>query len=444
MADTADLLEQREYRGVRLSLIARLVVLAVALPIELSVGSAASAGQRPVVLTVFMAGFLVYAAMLFILLRTRRTQLAGLITALLDICLMALMIFGWWLSNGGPAMLPAFMLKANLAGVMAVFITLNAIALRPLYPLVVSAGMIAIELAMIGFALGDPRTQWTDRVFDATSGAALAVPLVAGELTVLVLIGGLMTFATRAARGLMLDGVRFEKANAQLGRYFSPAVRDAISTAGDAFLKPGGRNQDVAVLFCDIRNFTGLAETMPPEEVIRFLSDYQRRMVEAVFAHGGTLDKFIGDAVMATFGTPETAPDDARRAVDAAIAMRGALAALNRERAAAGKSQIGHGIAIHYGPVVVGNVGTEERLEYTVIGDTVNVAAHLADLCKSAGEDLLISEAVRARLDGAVPTRAVPVGNLRGRRTPVEVYAVDAGGGDVTAGNVRPDFGREG
>ena len=167
-------------------------------------------------------------------------------------------------------------------------------------------------------------------------------------------------------------------------------------------------------------------------------------MVAAVFAHGGTLDKFIGDAIMATFGTPETAPDDARRAVAAAIAMRGALAGLNRERAAAGRSAIAHGIAIHYGPVVVGNVGTAERLEYTVIGDTVNVAALIAELCKPTGEDLLISEAVREQLGDTVATRAVPVERLRGRQSPVAVHAIDAGVGDVSGDNVRPDFGREG
>jgi adenylate cyclase len=444
MTDPSDLLQRREFRGVRLALIARLFVLAVALPVELTVGSAGAATQRPLVLVVFVVGFLVYGAMLYALLRTHRIQQAGLVTAVLDVGLMALMIFAWWRYHGGPDMPPAYMLKAGLAGVMAIFIALNAIALRPLYPLVVAAGMVAIELALLGLALADPRARWTGSVFDAASGPPVAVPLVAGELTVLVLVGGLVTFATWSARRLMLDGVRFEKANAQLGRYFSPAVRDAISGAGDAFLKPGGRNQQVAVMFCDIRNFTGLAETMSPHEVMDFLSDYQRRMVDAVFAHGGTLDKFIGDAIMATFGTPETAPDDARRAVDAAIAMRGALARLNRERAAAGKPELGHGIAIHYGPAVVGNVGTEDRLEYTVIGDTVNVAALIGDLCKPTGEDLLISDAVRACLGDGVATREIRVEGLRGRRSPVAVYAVDAGAGDVAAGNVRPDFGREG
>jgi adenylate cyclase len=438
VTDASDLLQRREYSGVRLALIARLVVLAMGLPVELGVGS------RTFESVVFASGFVVYGLMLHGLLRTRRAGPIGVSAALFDVVLMAAMVFAWWYSNGGPDMPPAYMLKTGLAGVMAIFIALNAIALRPIYPLAVSTGMAAIVLALLAFAIGDPRTQWTFEVFVATSGPAVAVPLVASELTVLVLVGGFVTFATLSARRLMLDGIHFEKTTAQLGRYFSPAVRDAISSAGEAFLQSVGRSQNVAVLYCDIRNFTGLAETMSPQDVIAFLSDYQRRMVAAVFAHGGTLDKFIGDAIMATFGTPETAPDDARRAVAAAIAMRGALAGLNRERAAAGKPAIAHGTAIHYGPVVVGNVGTAERLEYTVIGDTVNVAALIADLCKPTGEDLLISEAVRDQLGGTVATRPVLVEGLRGRQSPVAVHAIDAGASDVTGGNSQPDFGREG
>jgi len=444
MPDTADLLRQREYRGVRLALIARIVVLGFGLPVEFLAGSAELSGSRMLVYAGFATGLIAYGLLLLTLLRTGRTARVGLAAVLADVALMALMVLVWWLSSGDGTMPPAAMLKTGLAGVMAVFIALNAIALRPLYPLAVMAGMLAILLVLLGVALADPDTVWTFNVVAATAGPAVAVPLVAGDFAALLIVGCLVAFATLAARRLMLDGIRFEKTTAQLGRYFSPAVRDTISDAGDAFLRPGGRSQNVAVLFCDIRDFTGLAETLSPQDLIAFLSDYQRRMVAAVFAHGGTLDKFIGDAIMATFGTPETAPDDAHRAVAAAIAMRGALAELNRERTAAGKSVISHGTAVHYGPVIVGNVGTAERLEYTVIGNTVNVAAMIADLCRPTGEDLLVSETVRAQLGDGVAMRAVPVEEMRGRKSPVAIYAVDAGAGDVSGANVRPDFGREG
>ncbi len=327
---------------------------------------------------------------------------------------------------------------------MAVFIALNALTLRPLYPLLVTLGMALIYAALLAVAFDDPQTLWTSDYLTAFIGPAVSVPQMAGEFAILLFVGGLVVSMTLVARRLTLDGINLERTNAQLGRYFSPMVRDQISAAGDDFLKPGGRVQDVAVLFCDIRDFTQLSESLQPEQLMTFVSEYQSRMVEAVFANGGTLDKFIGDAVMATFGTPISRPDAPRQAVDAAIAMRTALADLNEERAAAGKSAIQHGIGIHCGPAVVGNVGTEDRLEYTVMGDTVNVAALVADHCKETHEDLLISAAVRAQLSDHYPVREIPPIEVKGRRQPVPLFALDAGAGAVTPGNANPDFGREG
>ncbi|MEK9662870.1 MAG: hypothetical protein VW644_14270, partial [Alphaproteobacteria bacterium] len=215
--DITPLLERRELRGVRLALIARLAVLLFALPVELTVGSGAAPGpMRILVLGSFLGGFVAYGALLYVLLRTRKTGAVGFVAVAADLVLMAFMIFAWWMSNGGGEMPAAYMLKTGLAGVMTIFIALNAIALRPLYPAVVAAGMVVIVLVLIMLALADPRTQWTYQVFEATSGEAVAIPLVAGDLTILLVVGVLVTFATLAARRLMLDAIRFEKTTAQL------------------------------------------------------------------------------------------------------------------------------------------------------------------------------------------------------------------------------------
>ena len=128
---------------------------------------------------------------------------------------------------------------------------------------------------------------------------------------------------------------------------------------------------------------------------------------------------------MATFGTPRPAPDDAMRAVQAGIAMRLALAEFNRERAAKGQAEVRHGVGIHSGRAVVGNVGSAERLEYTVIGDTVSVASRIAAACKTTGEDLLISEAVKSRLNGACKLRPIRPVELAGKSEPIALFAVE-------------------
>ena len=173
------------------------------------------------------------------------------------------------------------------------------------------------------------------------------------------------------------------------------------------------------------RNFTTITERLPPSDVVEFLSRYHTRMVEVIFAFGGTIDKFIGDAIMVTFGTPDPSDDDAERSVRAGLAMNATLAELNADRERGGLDKIRHGIGIHFGPVIAGNIGTEDRLEYTVIGDTVNVASRIQDACKSVGESFLISDAVKTHLPPDIQVRTLPEQYVKGRHAPVQIYAVE-------------------
>ena len=225
---------------------------------------------------------------------------------------------------------------------------------------------------------------------------------------------------------------RYGQVMEDFGRYVRAGVNMGMGTDtfphnmidADTVVGADGRTQEVAVMFCDIRDFTSLTEKMPPSDVVRFLSQYHALMVEVIFAFRGTIDKFIGDAIMVTFGTPDPSEDDAERSVRAALAMNNALAGLNADRERRGLAAIRHGIGIHFGPVIGGNIGSEDRLEYTVIGDTVNVASRIQDACKSVGEGLLISDAVQRQLPPDIEVSPLPEQHVKGRQAPVQIYAV--------------------
>ncbi len=206
-------------------------------------------------------------------------------------------------------------------------------------------------------------------------------------------------------------------------RYFTPQLAGRIANQrGDAVL--GGDRRRVVVLFSDIRGFTEVAESLPPDQMAAQLNEYFAKMVDCVFRHDGALDKFIGDALMAYWGAPVSAPDDADRAIRAALDMHTELMALNERWTADGRSALHAGIGINAGDAFVGNIGSPRRLEYTLIGDTVNLANRLCGLAR--GGEILISDAVRSELTTSVPLRERPdLVPERHRGPAVTVYGVE-------------------
>jgi adenylate cyclase len=216
------------------------------------------------------------------------------------------------------------------------------------------------------------------------------------------------------------DEIRREAAvRTNFERFFAPGVAARISTERGA-IGPGGDRRAVTVLFSDIRGFTPMAETMHPEAIAELLTAYFTEMVDIVFEHGGTLDKFIGDAILAVWGAPLSAPDDADRALAAACAMQRQLEVLNTRWQAAGRPTLAIGIGLNHGEVFAGYIGSERRLEYSVLGDTVNVASRLCGEA-DAGE-ILVTESVLGALLAAVPMERLADVELKGKQRKVAVY----------------------
>jgi adenylate cyclase len=220
----------------------------------------------------------------------------------------------------------------------------------------------------------------------------------------------------------MVDGLRErDKLRATMGKYMTQSVMDHLMRGK---VELGGESLTVTILFTDIRSFTSISETMTAQELVKLLNEYFTEMVTVIMEEGGVVDKYIGDAIMAVFGAPVSKPDDARRAVRAAVRMRHALAKLNERLVARGAPPIKTGIGLHTGEVVAGNIGSEARMEYTVIGDAVNLASRLESSTKELGTDVLISEDTNALLDNELETKAVREITVKGRAKPVIVYEV--------------------
>lgn len=245
------------------------------------------------------------------------------------------------------------------------------------------------------------------------------IPLVPSVLGVAI-----AQFSSVAYRYFVEDRAK-RQVHALFSRYVSPAVvKELIEDPAKARL--GGQRREMTVLFSDIRGFTTFSEAGRPEDVILQLNEYLSRMVEILFKHQGTLDKFVGDMIMGLFNAPLPDPDHADHAVQMALAMLRELKVLNERWNAEGKPRFDIGIGINTGEMIVGNVGSEKTLSYTVIGDNVNLGARLESLNKEFHSHIIISEATRAQLKGSYPIRSLGTVKVKGKSREARIFEVCA------------------
>ncbi|MDJ0949005.1 MAG: adenylate/guanylate cyclase domain-containing protein [Alphaproteobacteria bacterium] len=249
------------------------------------------------------------------------------------------------------------------------------------------------------------------------------------EVIVVLLMAGVLALVVWRSRRLVMRQISVARERANLARYFPPTVVDQLADLDDPLGEV--RAQPVAVMFVDIVGFTQLAEHRDPHETVEILRDYHALVEREIFDHQGTLDKFLGDGVMATFGTPNSGPQDAVNALACAQAILERMARWNDERAARGQADIPVSIGIHYGEAVLGDIGSERRLEFAVLGDVVNVANRLEALTRTLACRLIVSQALvdavhrqaGGRAEGLLADfRACEPQSLRGRAERVAVW----------------------
>jgi len=268
---------------------------------------------------------------------------------------------------------------------------------------IVLAAAVGTALYALLLSLAGVGRQWT----------IWAVGVIAG-------VAAVCLYTTRRTIQLVHNVADEQRRRERLGRYFSPQVAEHVEALGDG--AAAGESREVTILFADLRDFTALSETLASEQVVAMLNEYHERMVESVFAHGGTLDKYMGDGLMAYFGAPVTQADHPERAVRCALAMQDALAALNAARTRRGEAPLRMGIGVHTGRVVVGDIGAPRRREYTAIGDAVNVAARIEELTKVHGVPILVSEETRRRVGEVLRFASAGAAPVKGKAEPIATY----------------------
>jgi len=307
-----------------------------------------------------------------------RRRLPGWFLALsvvVDIALLMLTIWSFHLQYGAP---PSIYFKAPTLMYVFILIALRALRFEPGYVLLAGFTAAAGWLVLVAYALW-----WSEGIHRTHSFAdyAMSYDILLGaefdKIVSIVMVTLVLALALHRGRGLLFRAVSEQQAAAGLARFFAPEVAGRI-TGAEMALAPGQAElREAAVLFIDLRGFTPLAERLPPAQVMRLLSDYQALMVRVIRAEGGSIDKFLGDGILASFGATRASPSYAAQGVRALEGVVTAAAAWAEARVTAGERPLAVGAALASGRIMFGTVGDALRLEYTVIGEAVNLAAKL-------------------------------------------------------------------
>lgn len=332
-------------------------------------------------------------------------------------------------------------IQYRFGGFIFFFVLLAGATLAYSWRTVVAFGVWTASLWTIGLVWANwksnSRPEFTERIHEVFPNDPVLAAIMdpnsfnyawrLQEVVAFLIVSAILALTVRRSGDLLKNHAASERERTNLSRYFSPNVVEELAHNDEPLKKV--RMQNVAVLFIDIVGFTKYANGRQPDQVIATLRAFHGKMEEEVFRHGGTLDKYLGDGLMATFGTPSAGEHDASNALRCAQAMISALAELNIQRTTVGEPPIEAGVGVHYGPVVLGDIGAN-RLEFAVIGNTVNVASRLEGLSRAMNCGLVVSDDLVGRIEQEVeqtnallqPLHKQPPQDIRGLEAPLAVW----------------------
>lgn len=424
---TMQVLEEEERNGAAVNALLRYF-----LTFLVFIGGIVGSGLRPSYLAVNIAFSLLFLGWAEVNRRVVRSKSLTTIrfTSFLGVAsdntlFIGMILVYWWMVGDADF---SFVAKTPLLVLLVIPIVTSVIQFRLWLILFSTALGLLIIMSIFTIAmLSDIKigSDWEGHIL----GTAFApVAFLSTYPFVLLALGVVVGYAIVRSMSMVQRIGTMEAQKTALSRYFSPSVVAELTERPEEISI--GRRQKVTVLFSDIRGFTALSEGMTAEEVASLLTELRRLQTEAVFEFGGTVDKFIGDAIMAVFGAPAASDmpgEDSERAVLCAKRMLEALKRFNDRRAETGHRPLAVGIGIHSGEAFAGNIGDLSRMEYTVIGDTVNTASRIESLTKKLGRTLIVSRQVKEDLHqtgNAWTLEKLPLVKVKGKELPLEVYAI--------------------
>ncbi len=419
---TSDLFRREEKRSEKLVNYARILITLLYFAAGTGVKAEIPASSLYNIYAIAGLSLLYSIVLFFVLLGKRYHPAVKYVSATVDVLLLAVALYSFGTFR-------TFKTEAFLI----YFLWIALAAMRFSVKLTIYTGILCVLSYLVLILLGVLReTIQPGSITEHFTSARVSVSNQGLRLAFLTACFSVSAYVARLYRGLVAQsvenemeagrqGLEKERVKDTLSRYVSHQIAEKILTEG---MNLSGERRNATILFCDIRDFTRMSEKMEPEEVTGFLNEYLRRMVDVIFEYGGTLDKFVGDEIMAIYGVPVSTGRDEEMAVRTAMRMKEVLADMNERRAGKGRETIRFGIGIHTGEVVAGNIGSHRRLEYTVIGQTVNMASRIEALNKFLGTDILITEQTYAQVHHLVDVEKQRLVRVKGIEQPIQTYRI--------------------
>ncbi len=371
-----------------------------------------------------LAAIIFSAYAVFKIKKTGSAFFFGKAGMIIDILLMFFAAFSWYYTLSSPAPERAYITKNLITFICMFLILINGLSLNKKYPIVAGAASVLLHISILTFAAMDSTTKFSNSLLDIIKPDTVILMMFMYRTIGIIAFTFLVAYMTDIYVKTVYLGAELENKNTQIGKYFPPAISHKLTKKSDSFFQPGGQSKEATILFADIRDLSAMNETYKSEDLFYIHTQYHNIFIETIFKNNGSIIKFTGDGIMAAFGIPDSSENDIFNAVQCGWEALIRIDDLNESLYHKKLIPIKVGIGIHFGPVTAGNIGTAERLEYAVIGDTVNITNRIESAAKLTGKNFLVSRIIYNSVQNSFNCEHAGKIAVKGQKEPIDLYNI--------------------